>query len=309
MPTFTMPQLGESDVEGTVLRWLKQPGEHVRAEEPLVEVETEKVNVEIPSPFEGTLTQILVQEGETVPVGTELAVIGEADLSPRPPALAGTTEPSADGDARTGSPPGGGQEVGEGAAAPARANGSAPAPAPAAQGGPAPSAQAEAGVRESEVAAEPTTETLAATAAHVGEDSHRTGSPAPSAPAPGRYTPAVLRLAAEHGVDLKAVPGTGLAGRVTRKDVVRFVEQGGARAAVAAPQPPVQAPPIEAATPATATPPVTPVTAASPPAPARDRQAEPDAADHRPQHGTRGADHPGGLDGSRDGRDPAGEAA
>jgi pyruvate dehydrogenase E2 component (dihydrolipoamide acetyltransferase) len=93
MPAFTMPQLGESDVEGTVLRWLKQPGEHVRAEEPLVEVETEKVNVEIPSPFEGTLTQILVQEGETVPVGTELAVIDGADLTPRPPSLAGKEEP------------------------------------------------------------------------------------------------------------------------------------------------------------------------------------------------------------------------
>src|SRR5690242_17530603 len=98
MPAFTMPQLGESDVEGTVLKWLKQPGEHVRAEEPLVEVETEKVNVEIPSPFEGTLTQLLVQEGETVPVGAELAVIetaGEATTPAATPSAPTTPPPAA----------------------------------------------------------------------------------------------------------------------------------------------------------------------------------------------------------------------
>src|SRR5581483_8617860 len=73
-----MPQLGESVTEGTVVRWLKQPGDPVALDESLAEIETEKVNVEIPSPFAGTLAQLLVPEGETVQVGTLIATIEEA---------------------------------------------------------------------------------------------------------------------------------------------------------------------------------------------------------------------------------------
>src|SRR3954462_6457263 len=80
MPTsVTMPALGESVTEGTVTRWLKQEGEHVQADEPLLEVSTDKVDTEIPSPAAGVLTRILVAEDETVEVGAELAVIGGAD--------------------------------------------------------------------------------------------------------------------------------------------------------------------------------------------------------------------------------------
>ena len=75
MPKVQMPQLGESVAEGTIGKWLKQPGDHVDKYEPIVEVITDKVNAEVPSPFEGTLTEILVQEGETVPNNTEIAVI------------------------------------------------------------------------------------------------------------------------------------------------------------------------------------------------------------------------------------------
>src|SRR6186713_1375632 len=75
----TMPQLGESVAEGTIGKWLKKPGDHVAKYEPLVEVITDKVNAEVPSPYEGTLTEILVQEGETVPNNTEIAVIESAD--------------------------------------------------------------------------------------------------------------------------------------------------------------------------------------------------------------------------------------
>src|SRR5688572_23146663 len=81
MPKVQMPQLGESVAEGTIGKWLKQPGDHVDKYEPIVEVITDKVNAEVPSPFEGTLTEILVQEGETVPNNTDIAVIegaGEA---------------------------------------------------------------------------------------------------------------------------------------------------------------------------------------------------------------------------------------
>ena len=77
MAKVTMPQLGESVAEGTIGKWLKQPGDHVAKYEPLLEVITDKVNAEVPSPFEGTLTQILVEEGATVPNNAEIAVIDE----------------------------------------------------------------------------------------------------------------------------------------------------------------------------------------------------------------------------------------
>src|SRR5438034_9258198 len=83
-----MPQLGESVAEGTIGRWLKKPGDHVDKYEPIVEVITDKVNAEVPSPFEGTLTEILVKEGETVPNLAEIAVI-EADGAAAAPAAAG----------------------------------------------------------------------------------------------------------------------------------------------------------------------------------------------------------------------------
>ena len=243
MPTFVMPQLGESDVEGTVLKWLKQPGEHVRAEEPLVEVETEKVNVEIPSPFEGTLAQVMVQEGETVPVGAPLAVIGEAEG-----AVAAPATPSA----------------------PASVTESRPTPPDLA----AERAhfdrevQEEAGVSRAAVAAEPTSEMLTRTGPHISTDG-RNGSAAPAAPGRGseRYTPAVLRLAQEHNLDLKAIPGTGMAGRVTRKDVMRYIEQGGTAVAQApaAASPAPEQPRVSPAQPAPA--PATPAPAVQPPAP------------------------------------------
>ncbi len=81
MAKVTMPQLGESVAEGTIGKWLKQPGDHVDKYEPLLEVITDKVNAEVPSPFEGTLTEILVEEGATVPNNAEIAVIETADGS------------------------------------------------------------------------------------------------------------------------------------------------------------------------------------------------------------------------------------
>src|SRR3972149_1946995 len=97
MPKVTMPQLGESVAEGTIGRWLKQAGGHAPKREPIVEVITDKVNAEVPSPFEGTLTAILVQEGETVPNNAEIAVIdgaGEAVATPAAPAAAAPPPPA-----------------------------------------------------------------------------------------------------------------------------------------------------------------------------------------------------------------------
>src|ERR671929_1055732 len=100
-----MPQMGVSVSEGTITRWLKQEGEHVEADEPLLEISTDKVDTEVPSPASGTLTQILVQEGETVDVGTKLAVIGGDGAAAEPAAPAVTPEEQAPTDAPAPSAP------------------------------------------------------------------------------------------------------------------------------------------------------------------------------------------------------------
>src|SRR5574338_1041002 len=95
MPKVQMPQLGESVAEGTIGKWLKKVGDHVDKYEPNVEVITDKVNAEVPSPFEGTLTEILVQEGETVPNNTEIAVIEGAGAEAGAAAVPAPTETKA----------------------------------------------------------------------------------------------------------------------------------------------------------------------------------------------------------------------
>src|SRR4051794_19190963 len=86
MTSITMPQLGESVAEGTIGRWLKAPGERIERDEPLVEVITDKVTAEIPSPVSGVLERVIVEEGQTVPVGREIAVIADAGAAPAPAA-------------------------------------------------------------------------------------------------------------------------------------------------------------------------------------------------------------------------------
>jgi len=202
-----MPQMGVSVSEGTITKWLRQPGEPIGRDEPLLEISTDKVDTEVPSPAEGVVAEILVQEGETVEVGTVIARIAPA-----------------------------GAEI-----APAPA---APAPEPAAPAEPAPVAAAP--VETAPPAAEPAAAPVAATPASP--------APAPAEPAPvaaaaggnGRsfVSPVVARIAAEHGVDPTAVAGTGTGGRVTKKDILAFIESGPA----AAPAPaPVAAPPAVAA--------------------------------------------------------------
>ena len=98
MAKVTMPQLGESVAEGTIGKWLKQPGDHVDKYEPLVEVITDKVNAEVPSPFEGILREILAEEGATVPNNAEIAVIETADERRARPTAAGACPDGPDGD-------------------------------------------------------------------------------------------------------------------------------------------------------------------------------------------------------------------
>jgi 2-oxoisovalerate dehydrogenase E2 component (dihydrolipoyl transacylase) len=186
-----MPQLGESVTEGTVEKWLKSEGDFVKRDEPIVEVVTDKVNAEIPSPFEGKLVKITVTEGETVRVGAVIAQIETA------------------GGAATDAPP-------------------APAKQPATP------------AKES---AAPHPEVPAAPAPRQGAS-----APAASAPAPvpssdnggtdrARLSPAVRKLAAEHGIDATAIRGSGMGGRVTRDDVLAAVEGGGAAPAAASAAP------------------------------------------------------------------------
>jgi pyruvate/2-oxoglutarate dehydrogenase complex dihydrolipoamide acyltransferase (E2) component len=214
MPKVQMPQLGESVAEGTIGKWLKQPGDHVDKYEPIVEVITDKVNAEVPSPFEGTLTEILVQEGETVPNNTAIAVIDgvgatEEEAAPAPAAEAAApaeAAPAAAGPYGGGFGPGGSDERPE--AAP---------PAPAVP--PAPPAQP---------AMASTTATMAAPAAAGGSGN---GASAIGNGYSGPTTPAVRRLAREHGIDLALVAGSGHGGRVTRDDVQKFIDSGGAAGA------------------------------------------------------------------------------
>ncbi|HET7421483.1 MAG TPA: dihydrolipoamide acetyltransferase family protein [Candidatus Dormibacteraeota bacterium] len=167
--TIKMPQLGESVTEGTVDKWLKQEGDFVKRDEPLVEVVTDKVNAEIPSPFEGKLVKIAVSEGETVRVGAVIAQI-------------------------------------ETAAAGAAAK--------------APQEEKEAGAAHTEVPPEPAP--------------GRAPAPVTSPPSNGgdrvRLSPAVRKLASEHGIDPTTIQGSGLGGRVTRDDVLAAL--GGDKAAV-----------------------------------------------------------------------------
>jgi pyruvate dehydrogenase E2 component (dihydrolipoamide acetyltransferase) len=209
-----MPQMGVSVSEGTITKWLKQQGEQVEADEPLLEISTDKVDTEVPSPGSGTLTQILVQEGETVEVGTKLAQIG-----------------------------------GDGAA-------------PAVEEAPPEPATQQAA-----------DESMAAASEGVGDvapSAPPAREPAEAATTNGKtfVSPVVARIASEHGVDPNQVQGTGRGGRVTKKDILEFIESGAPQeaAAPAAPAAPQKAPAAPTPPPQPAP---TPAPAAAPtPAPA-----------------------------------------
>ncbi|MER8162446.1 2-oxoglutarate dehydrogenase, E2 component, dihydrolipoamide succinyltransferase [Streptomyces sp. NPDC094472] len=198
-----LPALGESVTEGTVTRWLKEVGESVEADEPLLEVSTDKVDTEIPAPVAGTLLEILVGEDETAEVGAKLAVIGTASQGAAAPAAAPAPAAPAP------------EPVQE-----------APAPAPAPQ---APSAPAPQAVTPEPVAPEPAP---AAPAPAPAPAAAAPSIPAPAAPeAEGAYvTPLVRKLAAENNVDLSTVKGTGVGGRIRKQDVIAAAEAAKAAA-------------------------------------------------------------------------------
>ena len=242
--SVTMPRLGESVSEGTVTRWLKQEGEHVDVDEPLLEVSTDKVDTEIPSPASGVLTSIKVAEDETVEVGAELAVIDEAGTASAPAAAPAAAElPPAE-------PPAPPAPAAEAAAPPPAPPAAPPAPAPA----PAPPAAAAPPAAPA-ASAEPASD-------QTGDEDSDDGGQGPS-----YVTPLVRRLAAEHGVDLGSVTGTGVGGRIRKQDVLDAASRGSsgpaAPAANAAPAPAVTSTPVAPAATAPA------ATAPSPAAPSR----------------------------------------
>jgi pyruvate dehydrogenase E2 component (dihydrolipoamide acetyltransferase) len=199
-----MPQMGVSVSEGTITKWLKQEGEEVQSDEPLLEISTDKVDTEVPSPGSGVVTQILVQEGETVDVGTKLAVIGGDGAAAAPAAAEAPPEPAtqAAADASMAA-----ASEGVGDVAPSE---QAPAPEPA----------------------------EAAEAAEAAATNGKTF-----------VSPVVAKIASEHGVDPNQVQGTGRGGRVTKKDILAFIEAGAPMKASSAPQAPETAEPSPPAAP------------------------------------------------------------
>jgi pyruvate dehydrogenase E2 component (dihydrolipoamide acetyltransferase) len=243
--SVSMPQLGESVTEGTVTRWLKKEGERVEADEPLLEVSTDKVDTEIPSPASGILRSIAVDEDETVAVGAQLAVIEESSDNGAAPA------PAADAPAATDpypAPAPAAQPYQP--AAPAY---EAPAPAPAYQPPAPPAYQPTApAYAAAPAAAAPAAEPYAPAEQEPAEEYQRQTLLPPSADAP-YVTPLVRKLAAEHAVSLEQVNGTGVGGRIRKQDVIEAARSQRAAAAAAAAAAPAPAPaPTAAPAPAAA---------------------------------------------------------
>src|SRR5437016_4465309 len=197
MPTeVVMPQMGESIAEGTVVRWIKKVGDKVDRDEPLFEISTDKVDAEVPSPAAGVVSEIRVKEGETVPVNSIVAVIGDAAAAARSatPAPTADRRPAAD--------------------APRQ-----PAPEP-----PKPSAQADGGATprpeppSRPAATRPGSPVVAFPAPDAGttEDAIRQ-----------RSSPLVRKIAKENNVDLAQIQGTGIGGRVTKDDILAYIGQEG----------------------------------------------------------------------------------
>jgi len=190
-----MPQMGESIAEGTVSKWLKKIGDPVKRDEPLFEISTDKVDAEIPAPAAGVLAEIKVQEGQTVPVQTLVAVIETEKGAVASPPAAASAPPASKPEPPKPAPP----------SSPPRPAAAVAAPSAPARPGPTPAVPVPKGDGGAETA----------------EDRLRK-----------RSTPLVRKIAAEHQVDISTIPGTGFAGRVTKQDILGFIERG-----VAAPRP------------------------------------------------------------------------
>jgi pyruvate dehydrogenase E2 component (dihydrolipoyllysine-residue acetyltransferase) len=222
-----MPQMGESIAEGTIVRWIKNVGDHIDRDEPLFEISTDKVDAEIPSPAAGILSKIIVQAGETVPINTVVAVIGAAAAAAQPPAASAPAAPPAKAEEPK-TPP-----------APAAKAIEPPQPQPQADGSPATSPKTESAPEPPRSAPAPSENRP------VQQPSESPGprSSSPSSVAAGlqtgpkgpttedlikqRSSPLVRKIAKEHNVDISQLRGTGIAGRVTKDDILGYIGQEG----------------------------------------------------------------------------------
>ena len=213
--SVTLPELGESVTEGTVTRWLKQVGDSVEVDESLLEVSTDKVDTEIPSPVAGTLLEIKVDEDETVDVGAELAVIGS-------------------GEAKGGSESGSQDESEQAGAEDEKSEEPESEPEPEAKDEPDDEGKGDEAAAEDEgepPTAEPSGDEPSAKDTPDDQTKARgqqqdAESPEPASPGGGSYvTPLVRKLAAQHDVDLSGVEGTGVGGRIRKQDVLAAAEQ------------------------------------------------------------------------------------
>jgi pyruvate dehydrogenase E2 component (dihydrolipoamide acetyltransferase) len=278
--TVTMPQLGETVTEGTILRWAKQVGDNIGEDEVLVEISTDKVDTEVPSPAAGVVQEILVPEGETVKVGTPLAVIGDGAEAPAEAPQEGEEQQPAEEQPAE-------EQPAEAAAPepqpeqPAAAEAEQPSPPPPAQP-PSPPPAAEQQPSAPAPPPQPRREPSPPAAAKVEELAPTTDGPAREV-----LSPVVRKLVRENGVDLSQVSGTGEGGRITRRDVEAYIEGREAKPAAAeveeapAPEPePAAAPPPAA--PAPPAPPLRAVPEApapmAPPAPAAAATGEEEVA-------------------------------
>jgi pyruvate dehydrogenase E2 component (dihydrolipoamide acetyltransferase) len=254
--SVNLPALGESVTEGTVTRWLKNVGDRVEVDEPLLEVSTDKVDTEIPSPIAGVIEAILVAEDETVEVGTALVTIGSGESAPAEPEAPAAEEPAAE--AAPAEQPQAEEAPAQEAPAeePAVEVPSTEAPAPAeetpapvetpepAPVDPAPAAEApaaEAPAAEPAPAAQaapaaPAPSTEAAAPVAAGTTATNAVSEAPTSNA-GYVTPIVRKLANDRGIDLSTLTGTGVGGRIRKQDVLSAVVPEAAAPAAAAPAP------------------------------------------------------------------------
>jgi pyruvate dehydrogenase E2 component (dihydrolipoamide acetyltransferase) len=234
-----MPQLGESVVEGTITKWLKQEGDTIEEDELLVEVSTDKVDSEVPSSAAGTIERILVQEGETVKVGTAIALVGEGGES-------SGSEESAEP-----------QEEPEKQEEPS-AEASEPEAESEQRRQPDAESAERAGPKDSEEAGDEAEEAVASKEEGASGKTAESGDTSKR----GIISPLVRRLADEHSVDLDQIDGTGTGGRIRKQDVLKFVEQAKSRPAAKATEQAEEAPapkeerkePARAAKPAAATP-------------------------------------------------------
>ena len=244
-----MPQMGESIAEGTITKWFKQVGDHVDRDEPLFEISTDKVDAEIPSPAAGTLTEIRFKEGDTVEVNTTVAVLDGAsagtevkEAAPTAEDAVARTEPPKEQIAQQQKP-----VTAEPPSLPAQTAASSATGAEVSQADEADGSQAAApapAVAPRETDPEPQPADTATPAANASQTTQpqQAASPAKSSPASQssdngatasaeelrrtKSSPLVRKIAQEHGVDIASLEGTGLSGRVTKNDILSFIESG-----------------------------------------------------------------------------------